>query len=277
MAALLSFQVNRAEQGLTLVEYLAARLSISRKQAKRLLDERSVFVNHRRVWMARHPLDSGDIVEAPGQRPKAPPRPELSILYADEHVLVADKPVGLTSVGPGGLEEMVGRGPAPGALAVHRLDRDTSGCNIFARTEDGRARFVQLFEEHQVEKTYRAIAVGRISESRQRVEEPVDNLEAVTHLRILKAMDKATYLEARPETGRTHQIRVHLKAIGHPLAGDRVYLTRELENDALRHMPRQMLHAWQLKWTCPWTGQALKVEAPLPRDFREALRALRLQ
>lgn len=276
MAALMSFRVNRSEQGLTLLDYLAARLSLSRKQAKHLLDDRAVFVNRRRVWMARHPLQAGDVVEAPGQRAPAARSADVRVLYADDHLLVADKPAGITTNGPGGLEELLARGPAPGALAVHRLDRDTTGCNLFARSEAARQKMVALFESHGMEKAYRAIAVGRLSEARTRVESPVDHLEAVTHLRVLKALDAATYLEARPETGRTHQIRVHLKELHHPLAGDRVYLTRELTTDVLRQLPRQMLHAARLTWTCPWTGRDMRVEAPLPRDFRDALRALRL-
>lgn len=276
MASLASHRVNRAENGWSLLDFLAARLGISRKQAKRLLDERVVFVNRRRVWMARHPLQAGDVVETPASARPAKPPAAVALLYEDEHALVVNKPAGVTSNGPGGLEERLQRQGTAGAVAVHRLDRDTTGCNLFAKSSGDRERLVRLFEEREVRKTYRAIAVGRISEHRTRVDEPVDNLEAVTHLRILRATDAATYVEARPETGRTHQIRMHLKAIGHPLAGDRVYLTRELADDALRQAPRQMLHASRITWTCPWSGRAVNVEAPLPPDFRDVLRALRL-
>lgn len=271
-----SLRVNRPEAGASLLEFLSRRLGLSHKQAKRLLDARSVFVNRRRVWMARHALEAGDVVEVPDVPPARRAAATIPVLFEDEHCLVVDKPPGLTSAGPGSVEEQLRRRHGSEATAVHRLDRDTSGCNLFARSAAARERLVALFGGHDLQKVYRAIALGRVPEDLHLLRSAVDNLEAVTRIRLLRAGAAASYLEAMPETGRTHQIRIHLQKAGHPLAGDRVYATREVDADVLRALPRQMLHAWRLRWVHPFTGATIGVEAPLPADFREALRALRL-
>lgn len=264
-----------AEAGTSLVEWLARRLGTSRKQAKRLLDGRSVFVNRRRVWMAQHRLAAGDEVEvtAPPPRPVAPRLP--AILYEDREMLVIDKPAGLTSNGPGSVEDLM-RSAAGPLWAVHRLDRDTTGCNMFARSTDARERLVELFNERTVQKNYRLIAVGAVDPRIQVIENPVDGLSARTELRILGSNRLATYLEARIATGRTHQIRKHLRDIGHAIAGDRVYLTDRVDAPQLRGLPRQMLHAYALTWPDHASGKSVRVGAPLPADFTAALKRLGL-
>lgn len=275
MPPLVTFRLRPAEAGTPLLDYLAGRLGISRKQAKRLLDSRAVFVNRRRVWMARHPLEAGDVVEAPG-RPAAAPRPDrLRILWQDDEALAVDKPAGLLSTGTDSAEERLTRQLGQPVLAVHRIDRDTSGCLLLARNPAVRDRFVALFEARSIHKTYRALAMGAIPWRTETVRAAVDGQEAVTHFRVLSAGRRASYVEARPETGRTHQVRLHLRALGHPLLGDRVYVTREIDDEGLRAVPRQMLHAWRLAWKDA-AGARRAVEAPLPADFRDWLRELKL-
>ncbi len=249
------------------------RLGISRKQAKRLLDERRVFVNRRRVWIAHHNVRSGDEIEVAQPAARAPDA--LRILYEDPSCIVVDKPAGLDSVGPDSAESRL-RALRPEIQPVHRLDRDTSGCLIFARSDAARTSLEKQFEERSVEKVYQAIAAGPFPDTLKRVEKPVDGLTALTEFRLLRRTAVASLIEARPHTGRTHQIRAHLQAAGHPLAGDRAYATRAVKEDVLRHLPRHMLHAWRMSWRDPATGEHRKAQAALPADFREALVALKL-
>lgn len=267
--------VRQAESGLPLDRFLSMRLGISRKQAKRMLDERRVFVNRRRIWMAHHEVHLGDEIEASAPPPTAHREGPLRILYEDPACLVIDKPPGLPSTGPQSVESRL-RTTHPEILAVHRLDRETSGCLLFARSPAARAALEKQFEERQVEKTYHAIVMGPFPPSLTRVERPVDGLSALTEFRLLKRNAVAAYLEVRPRTGRTHQIRVHLQAAGYPLAGDRAYATRTVNEELLRQLPRQMLHAWRLAWHDPATGTVRRAQSAEPDDFCDALAALKL-
>ncbi len=271
--------VRQPERGTTLQEFLTRHLGVSRNQAKRLLDERGVFVNRRRVWMARHELRTGDQVEVPplvAKTPKASTTPKpLRILYEDDACFVIDKPAGLLSTGDNSAEELL-RELHPEILPVHRLDRDTTGCLMFARTPEMQAALEKEFEERRVDKTYLAIAIGLFPTHLTRIERPIGGLTALTEFKVLRRNAAASYIEAKPRTGRTHQIRAHLQFAGFPLAGDRAYLSRAVEDDWLRHAPRQMLHAWRLNWRHPVSAEFKKVQAAPPPDFRDALIALRL-
>jgi 23S rRNA pseudouridine1911/1915/1917 synthase len=276
------WKIGRVEQGQPLLEVVTHHLGMSKKQAKRLLDARSVFVNHRRVWMARHPLQVGDEVEVVGFRPPSAPArpaapPRLRILRETAAWLAVDKPAGLLTNGPDSLESLLrAQRQEPALEAVHRLDRDTTGCILFARHAQSRATLLALFEGHAVRKTYVAIVQGAFPSHLLRVDKRLDGLEAVTDFRVRDANARASLVEARPQTGRTHQLRLHVRAVGHPLAGDRTYATGELGNEALRRLPRQMLHAWRLAWTDA-AGEEIKIEAPWPADFQQALRSLGLR
>jgi RluA family pseudouridine synthase len=272
------FTVRGPERGLTLDRILSLRLAISRKKAKQLLNDRRVFVNRRRVWMAHHNVRVGDEIEVapetvplPRHRAGVAPR----ILYADSCAIVVNKPAGIPSVGPDSAESAL-RASHPEIQPVHRLDRDTSGCLLFARSDFARASLEKQFEERRIEKIYKAIVIGAFPERLTRVEKPIEGLTARTDFRLMRRTAVASLIEARPKTGRTHQIRVHLQAIGFPLAGDRAYATRGVDDDILRHLPRQMLHAWRVAWRDPMTGDIKKVQAALPPDFRDALFSLKL-
>ncbi len=279
------FVVPPSRKGQTLQDALAEHLHLSRRQAKALLDERSVFVNRRRIWMARHELRAGDEIEIAGaaDRPArtertSGPRPP-KVRFEDDHLLVLDKPPGLLSDGPdGAVARLAAARGLTGLEAVHRLDRDTSGALLVARTPQIRDALIQIFATRAVTKVYQAVVMGdaRAHPPPEVIRKPVDGASAVTGVKVLRAGRQASLLELHPETGRTHQIRIHLQSVGLPVAGDRAYQAGRIDDPALRRIPRQMLHALHIGLAHPVTGKPLHVTAPLPPDFIHALRQLRL-
>lgn len=271
------FQVRPTERELSLDRFLAVRLRISRKQAKRLLDERRVFINQKRIWIAHHPVLSGDVVEVVDISPApAFQFKEIRIVHEDDYVLVVDKPAGLESTGEKGIEGRLRETSHPEAIAVHRLDRETSGCLLFARSSLARDALVRQFEERTVHKIYRALVLGPFPDDLARIDRPVNGLQAITEFRLLRRNEQASLIEARPLTGRTHQIRIHLQYVGHPLVGDKTYATRAIRDDVLRAAPRQMLHAWRIAWRDPATGRTHRVTIRPPSDFETMASMLKL-
>ena len=201
----------------------------------------------------------------------------LSILYEDDALIFIDKPPGIVvqqrmyEPDEPYLHDLVNRHTSP-AYLLQRLDRGTSGVIFFSKREDMNVRLTRQFERKRIRKTYLAICEGELGEP-QTIDAPIARIgaikfgvrdhgkRAVTHVRPQAAAALGSFVELGLETGRTHQIRVHLAAIGHPLAGDWLYGEKTAE--------RPMLHAAELEMTHPLTGQALRVVAPLPDDFRE--------
>ena len=266
--------------GTLLLDHLVDCLGLSRRGAKNLLDDRLVFVNGRRIWMARHLLQTRDIVEL---LPEAgAPKPEtaapIRILVDEPLFLVADKPPRLLTNGERSLEtrlrDQLG---LPELRAVHRLDKDTSGCVLFAKNEDARLALVAQFEEGRVRKLYHALIAGNLPEPQMDIRVPVDHLPAVSHVRQVSAQPRpprCAHVTVGIETGRTHQIRIHLHHIGNPVLGDRQYFNAR--SAEFPEVPRQMLHASELRFAHPATGRPVTASAPLPRDFKDWLRNLRL-
>ncbi|HXN16560.1 MAG TPA: RluA family pseudouridine synthase, partial [Usitatibacter sp.] len=218
---------------------------------------------------------------------------DLAIVYEDPDILVVDKPAGLV-VHPGSgnwagtlLNALLHHAPALGELPragiVHRLDKDTSGLLVVAKSEAAQFDLVRQLEERSVKRTYLALVRGRL-EAAGRVDAPIGRhpvkrtrmavrsggRAAVTHYRTREKFLEHTLLECELETGRTHQIRVHLASIGYPIEGDAVYAGR-----GPRVLGRQALHAWKLGLRHPRSGEAVRFEAPPPKDFRDLLRSLR--
>ena len=179
--------------GVALLDHLAENLGLSRRAAKNLLDDRLVFVNGRRIWMAKHLLQTRDAVELlpDAVAPKSETAAAIRILLDDPKFLVADKPPRLLTVGEKSLEvrlrDQLG---LPGLRAVHRLDKDTSGCVLFAKDEETRAALVAQFEEGRVRKLYHALVAGNLAETQMDVRVPVDHLPAVSHVRQVAAQTK---------------------------------------------------------------------------------------
>ena len=264
--------------GAELLDHLAECLSVSRRAAKNLLDERMVFVNGRRIWMAKHLLQTRDVVEvlpdAIAPKSAAPVR----ILLDDPLFLVADKPPRLLTNGEKSLETRLQDQLAlPGLRAVHRLDKDTSGCVLFAKTEEARLALVAQFEEGRVRKLYHALVAGNLPEPQMDIRLHVDHLPAVSHVRQVSAQSKpprCAHVTVSIETGRTHQIRIHLHHVGDPVLGDRQYFSARSAD--FPEVPRQMLHASELRFAHPAAGKPVTASSPLPKDFRDWLRNLRL-
>jgi 23S rRNA pseudouridine1911/1915/1917 synthase len=226
-------------------------------------------------------------------------RTRLAVLHEDGDVVIVDKPAGLLTVPTEARERdtLWSRvlfylqhryGGRPYAGIVHRLDKETSGAVVFARNREALHFLQDRFREHAIDREYVALVAGSPPEEgsydrdlvreaglRRRVAEAgQEGRRAVTHYRTLERLPGATLVAARLETGRTHQIRVHFSAAGHPVLGDRVYGPREARGGAVE-APRQMLHARTLGFPHPATGRRVAAEAPLPDDFREVLERLR--
>jgi 23S rRNA pseudouridine1911/1915/1917 synthase len=221
------------------------------------------------------------------------PEPELRIVFQDESLAVVDKPAGLvvhpapSHSGPtlvDELGEILGGGGDPERPGiVHRLDRGTSGLLVVARDDETHAALQEAVRRREVERIYLALAGGRLASRTGTIDAPIGRAsrqrhrmavsgaasrEARTHFEVLELLPRETYLEARLETGRTHQIRAHFAAIGHPLTGDTTYGGAERYG-----LARQFLHAHRLAFSHPRSGEPLEFSSPLPDDLAAALQA----
>ena len=257
------------------------------------------------------PLRASDVV-AGGERlelvvPPATPLEltpetvELSVVYEDDDLLIVNKPAGLVvHPAPGHasgtlVHALLGRGTAYGGIAgvqrpgiVHRLDRDTSGLLMVAKHDAAQASLMAQLKARRVKKTYLALVHGSVAAAVGRIEAPIgrdpkhrtrmavvpDGRPAVTGYRVRERFPGWTLLECDLVTGRTHQIRVHLAAIGHPVAGDPVYGTGTSRRGP-EGLGRLFLHAWRLELAAPSDGHLIRAEAPLPGELEVVLEALR--
>jgi 23S rRNA pseudouridine1911/1915/1917 synthase len=267
----------------------------SRAAAERLLAEGGVLVDGRRRAKS-HRLVGGELldVELPERRATmlAPEEVGLRITYEDDVLLAVDKPAGVVvhpSAGHargtlvhGLLAHAIAGGDEPERPGiVHRLDRDTSGLLVVARTEDAHRRLQRLIRRRELVREYLALVSGRPRSWRGRIEAPIGRdrrdatrvsldtdtpREAVTHFEVVELLAEHALLRVRLETGRTHQIRVHLAAIELPVSGDPVYgVAGDLG------LGRQFLHAARLAFAHPFTGERVEIESPLPEDLAGAL------
>ena len=279
------------------LDVFLARSVGSRSAAQRLIEGGAVLVDGR-PRAKRHAVEEGERVSvgelAEEPQPEAPPA-RFALAYEDEHLLVADKPAGVV-VHPGAghrsgtlvqaLEGRVAGGDDPERPGVvHRLDRDTSGLLVLARSEPVHAALQRALRERRITREYVALVDGRPAARRGTIDAPLgrdrrvrtrmstdtdDAREAVTHFEVERNLPGATLLRVRLETGRTHQIRAHLLAIGHPVMGDPEYG----RGSGLPGLSRQFLHARRLAFEHPVTGAALDLASPLPDDLAEVLEKL---
>ncbi len=276
-AAVMAFVVSKVEAGQSLQVFLSHKLSVSKRAAKNLMDDRAVWVNRRCVWMAHHLLRLGDTVEVPAaNKPKdeAAPKAKIRVLIEDDFYLVADKPSALLAVGEGSAEEVLREQTGQPALrAVHRLDRDTTGCMLFAKNAAAFDAAVALFKTRRVSKIYQVIVSGKYDRASSTLNQELDGERAVSQIKREAVSNDASFLQVKIETGRTHQIRRHLSGIRHPVLGDREHGLKFARDPRLLTIPRQMLHASGLELPHPMLpGKTLKAHSPLPADFRRCLK-----
>lgn len=268
--------VTKDEDGTALVGFLSGRLRLSRSKAKALINQRDIFVNQQRTWMARHTLKAGDIVEMPDRQNRSDTA-KIPILFEDDYYVVANKRPGMLSNEQGSAEEILrSQLNEENLKVVHRLDRDTSGCLLLAKTPEAFEKAVSMFRERSVKKSYHVVVSGRIDWKERTLKTPIEGRKAVTLCRCLDTNRQASHLTAVLETGRTHQIRQHLNAIDHPVVGDRHYGTRSAASSKTMKVGRQMLHASDLRFTHPFTNRRLSVRAPVPKDLRNCLKSFGL-
>jgi 23S rRNA pseudouridine1911/1915/1917 synthase len=300
MPDVMEFLAGPAEAGQRLDLFLARVSGLSRARVQALIEEGAARVGGR-VQKPRYLVRAGERVSlaVPPTVPLAltPESIPLDILYEDEHLLVLNKPAGLV-VHPGAgrttgtlvhallahCAQLPGIGGVERPGIVHRLDRDTSGVMVVAKTEAAHQSLSWQFKQRAVRKRYLALAHGEIPRETGRIEaaigrRPDDRTRmgvrseggraARTAYRVLRRLPGMTLVELGLETGRTHQIRVHLAHLGHPVVGDRVYGGRRARRArATEGVPeRQMLHAWRLAFRHPISEAWLEFTAPPPQDF----------
>ena len=282
--------ISAEEEGTRIDKFLAARFPHhSRSYFQHLIEIGCVLLNGEPVKKRMIP-EEGDEIEVCFQAtPEASLQPEntpLDILYEDEHLLAVNKPVGMVvHPAPGHwtgtfvnalLAHCQTIAPGSDPLRpgiVHRLDKETTGVLLAAKTLSAHQKLVELFSTRQVEKHYLAICQGRPANGivqapigrhpvhRKEMAALPDGREAITEIQVLAFNDKTSLILAKPRTGRTHQIRVHLKHVGSPVIGDAIYGKRDLHD-------RQLLHAYRLSFDHPITGAPLCLIAPIPHDMK---------
>jgi 23S rRNA pseudouridine1911/1915/1917 synthase len=286
------------KQGIRLDKYVTEKLpELSRTQVQKLIEAGYITVNGR-VARAGLKLNIGDsisvIVPPSPPSPLSPESIQLRILYEDNDVLVIDKPAGLTAHPapghPGGtlINAILAHYPRLADMSslrpgiVHRLDRDTSGLMVVAKNSAAQMNLVSQFKARTVQKTYLVLVKGHLTPERGAIEAPIGRnpsdrkrmavatggREARTEYKVVKYIGDYTLLEVKPETGRTHQIRVHLAAIGYPVVGDAVYGVKS------PFLARQFVHAYRLGFKLPFTGEYAEFTADLPPDLDRALKAI---
>jgi len=309
--------VSKKDQNKRLDQFLSeADLNLSRSQAKKLIEAQFIHLNEKPTKPSVH-VKTDDRVS--GILPEPTPlslEPEalpLSILYEDPSIIVIDKPAGMVvhpaAGNPAGTlvnaliyhcKDLAGINGVLRPGIVHRLDKDTSGVMVVAKNDAAYRHLAKQFKNRTVEKVYLAVAheifaqkegsidsdIGRHPSERKRMSTRAKRgRPALTQWRVLERFKGATFLELFPKTGRTHQIRVHLASIGHPILGDPLYgkkaKTGAIKDPMLRKcletMARQALHAHRLGFIHPQTGERVEFVSPIPEDIRDVLELLRSQ
>lgn len=297
----LEFSITAEEAGTRLDRCLSRLIpGSSRSYLQKLIREGMVRADGAAVDIPRYPVRAGMRIEVDLPEESSPePSPEpfdFPILYEDDAMLVIDKPAGVVvhpaAGNPAGtvVNALLGRYPQlaeelacgnsrPGI--VHRLDKDTSGLLLVAKNDQSQLALSRQLQERQMEKHYRALVEGNLREDSGRIDQPIarskkdrkkmaidpEGRPSITDWTVLARGRNVTLLDVHILTGRTHQIRVHMKSIGHPVCGDPIYGSGKGAK-----VPRLMLHAYTLAFTHPRTGERMTFTAPLPEEFVQGLR-----
>lgn len=296
------FIVNEELAGQRLDMYITSKVqNLSRMAVKRLIKEEQIIVN-RKTPKVSYKVQTEDVIEitipeAKKLDLKAQDIP-VEVIYEDNDIIVVNKPKGLVVHPANGnwdgtlvnaimaicKESLSGIGGEIRPGIVHRLDKDTSGLLIIAKNDRAHLNMSNQIKDRQVKKIYYALVRGIVTENEATINIPIarstkdrkkmavskDGKEAVTHFKVIERFDKYTLLEVKIDTGRTHQIRVHLSEIGYPVVGDEVYSNGK--NDFGVH--GQLLHAKSLDFKHPITGKEMHLEAELPEEFKNVLKML---
>ena len=290
------FIVKKEEENTRIDSYLSRKNEdISRVAIQRLIEEEKILVNGKKVKPS-YKIEEKDIITLDEQPPK-----EISlieIIYEDKDIIVVNKPKGMVvhpaNGNPDGTlvnclmaickESLSGIGGEIRPGIVHRLDKDTSGIIIVAKNDKAHINMSEQIKNHEVQKTYLALVKGIVKENEATINMPIgrstkdrkkmavtkNGKEAITHFKVLKRYNNYTLLQVQIETGRTHQIRVHLSEIGYPIVGDTTYSNGKNK----WNIKGQCLHAKSLKFKHPITGKEMFLEARMPSYFEEILKEL---
>lgn len=299
---IMELQITAEENGTRIDSFLSEELEeLSRSYVQKLIGDGLIQVNEKNV-KSNYKVKTGDklLVQIPDATPVdiLPEEMNLNIVYEDSDLLVVNKPAGLVvhpahghysgTLVNGLLAHCTDLSGINGKMRpgiVHRIDKDTSGLLMIAKNDIAHQHLAAQLKEHSIRRAYYALVQGIISEPAGLVDAPIgrheterkkmavtlkNSKEARTHYYVKERFAKQTFIECRLETGRTHQIRVHMAYLGHPLVGDPLYGTRKNNLD----FPGQALHAYALGFIHPRTGEEMYFEAPLPEHFQTVLKTL---
>lgn len=294
--------VKNEDKGKRLDRYVTEQnAEITRTAVQRLIDEKNILVNGKEQKVS-YKVNENDVVEVEIPEPKkieikAEDIP-IEVIYEDSDIVVVNKPKGMVvHPGNGNLDgtlvnaimakcgdSLSGIGGEIRPGIVHRIDKDTSGLLIVAKNDKAHVNLSEQIKAHKVKKTYIALVRGVVRENEATIDMPIgrsktdrkkmavckDGKNAVTHIKVLKRWEHYTLLQVNIETGRTHQIRVHLSYIGYPIIGDYTYSNGKNEFGVVG----QCLHAQKLEFKHPTTNKIMELEAPLPEYFQEIIQKL---
>lgn len=293
---LLEHTISPEEDGSTVRSILRTKLGLSQRLYRRLKRENGILLNGMHVYVSAVVKQGDELrleVEPEGEGDTIPEAMLLDIVFEDPHIILLNKPAGICvhpthghwtgTLANGVANYFLESGIGTRVRPVHRLDMDTSGLVLFAKHQLAHQRLAEQLEGHTLDRRYLAVASGNIFPEEGiingGIERNPDNRKermvsetgksASTHYRVIEQYDGACLVQLALETGRTHQIRVHLAYIGHPLIGDPMYLT-----DHPVEFPRQALHAGNIRFKHPMSGEELDFSAPLPTDMFELIQGL---
>ena len=285
--------------------FLAKALDKTRNFVQKIIEDGNVWVNQKQIVKASHKVKSGDLIKVvipdPVQINLTPQDIDIDIVYEDEHLAVINKPRGMV-VHPGAgnydstlvnalLYRFEGKLSSINGIIrpgiVHRLDKDTSGLLIVAKTNQAHIKLSEALKNHEIKRVYFAICEGVLKEDSGIINAPIgrhpvnrlkmavvpNGKEAITYFEVLEKFDKYTFVKLRLKTGRTHQIRVHMSYIGHPVVGDSLYGRAKNEFG----VEGQLLHAGEIEFVHPIENKLMHFKAELPEYFSKILETLRLR
>ena len=298
---MIHIKVEKLEAGKRIDTYIPSKSEYSRAMIQKMMDNGNILVNGKKVKVS-YKVQADDEITIKEQAAKkisleAQDIP-IEVLYEDNDIIVVNKPKGMVvhpaNGNPDGTlvnaimsickDSLSGIGGEIRPGIVHRLDKDTSGALIVAKNDKSHIKMSEQIKKHEVEKTYIALVKGFVKENEATIDMPIgrsikdrkkmavrkEGKNAVTHFKVIERFPNYTLLEVKIETGRTHQIRVHLSEIGYPIVGDEVYSNGKNE----WNVHGQCLHAKSLKFKHPITEKEMCIEAPIPEYFQNIIKEL---